>query len=83
MYSIRNVVTQEPAAIQLVIMSLLSALVVTGVINLSEDALAVWGVVILGALNLFYIRPLSVSKSGLAEVEAARPARAKKAARKA
>lgn len=74
-YSPQQVLTQEPSAVKAAALAILAALVVTDVIDLTGDQIAAWGLALELVLGLLYVRPLSVSKSGLAEVEAAKPKR--------
>lgn len=65
MYSIKQLFMQEPNTVRSAVMAIIGALVITGVINLSVEALAEWGVAFELTITLFYVRPLSVSKAGL------------------
>lgn len=75
MYRLSSIFTQEPTAVKAAVLAILVALVTTDVVNLTGDQIAAWGLALELVLGLLYVRPLSVSKSGLAEVQAAKPKR--------
>lgn len=66
------------------IVAVLSALIITGVITISAESLAAWGVAVEVVLGLFYVRQATVSKDGLEQlgrdIAARRPLAAAKAA---
>lgn len=70
-YSLKNVFKQEPAAIRAAVLAVLGVLVMTGVVTLSAQAVAGIGVSVSLVLDLFYVRPLSASKSALHELSEA------------
>jgi hypothetical protein len=69
MYNIRNVFKQEPNAIREAVIAIFGVLVMTGVVNLSAEAVAGVGVVVSLVLGLFYVRPLTTSKDALRELK--------------
>lgn len=68
MYSIRNVFRQEPNAIREAILAILAVLVMTDVVNISEEATAGIGLCVSLVLGLLYVRPLSASTSALEDL---------------
>lgn len=68
MYSLKNILKQNPLAVKSAIFAILGALVITGVVTLSAEALAAWGVAIEMVLNLFYVSPSTVNRSKLEEL---------------
>ena len=68
MYSPRQVFKQEPAAVKTAIMTILAALVLSGVISADEKTLVAWGLAIEFLLNLFYVRPATVTRDALNEL---------------
>lgn len=77
MYSIKNVFTQEPAQVKSAFLAILAALVITGTVNLSGEATAAIGIAVEVLLNLFYVRPLTASKSALSELDVPTPSPSK------
>lgn len=65
MYSIKNVFKQEPNAIREAILAILAVLVMTDVIQVSEEVTAGIGLCVSIVLGLFYVRPLTASKDAL------------------
>lgn len=70
MYSIKNVFKQEPNAIKAAIVTLLATLVMAGVVNLSGEQVAGYGLALEVLLGLFYVRPLSISKKAIDDLAA-------------
>lgn len=68
MYSIRRVFAQEPNAVAAALMAILNVFVMTGALDWDGDVVAGVNTALVLALGLFYVRPLSVSKSGLEEL---------------
>lgn len=75
-YSPKQLLAQEPSAVKAAILAILVALITTGVITLSSEAIAAWGLALELVLGLLYIRPLTVSKAGLSELDGALPRKA-------
>lgn len=69
MYSFRQVFKQEPNAIREVVLLTLGVLVALDVIQISEEVTAMVGVLISALLGLFYVRPLSVSRDAIRELD--------------
>lgn len=69
MYSLAQVLKQEPAAVAAAAKVVLGVLVLVGVLTMSAEALAGWVIAIEALLNLFYVRPLTVSKDALSNLE--------------
>jgi hypothetical protein len=70
MFSPRNLLTQEPAAIKAAVLAVLAALITTGVIGISAEAVAAWGLAIELVLGLLYVRSVTTSKVFAAEQQA-------------
>lgn len=68
MYSLKNIFKQEPNAIREAILSILAVLVMTDVVEISEEATAGIGLMVSVILGLFYVRPLSASVDALKEL---------------
>jgi hypothetical protein len=68
MYSLTNILKKSPLAVKGAVMTVLAALVATGVIDISAEAVAVWGLAIERLLDLLYTAPLIVSRAGLTEL---------------
>lgn len=68
MYSFRQVLKQEPAAIVAVISHVFAVLVVLNVVHWSADAIAILTSTALSVLTLFYVRPFTSSKDALREL---------------
>lgn len=68
MYSLKAVFTQEPSAIVAVLMLGLNLLAITHVVQVTAEQLAAVNAFLLPAFNLFYVRPLTASKSALNEL---------------
>lgn len=73
MYSIRNLLTQEPTAISAFIIATLNVFVLASVIHLSKDVVLATNTSLVLGLGLFYVRPLTASKSALSELDAKAP----------
>lgn len=71
MYTIKKLITQEPAAVVAVLAQWLTLLAVTNVINWSTEVVAGVQGAGLATLLLFYVRPAVVSISGLNELKEA------------
>lgn len=56
MYSPREIFHREPAALKTAFTVVAAALVITGLIELSGEAVAAWAVAIEVVLSLFYVR---------------------------
>jgi hypothetical protein len=69
MYSLKNLLLKEPNAVKSAALAVLAALVVTGTIDLSGEATAAWGIAVELVLTLFYVRPATVTKRALEELE--------------
>lgn len=69
MYSLKQVLKQEPNVIREFVILLLGVLVMTGAIEMDEKVLAGIGVLVSSGLGLFYVRPLTVSKDALDKLE--------------
>lgn len=69
MYSFKRVIAQEPNAVAAALMALLNVFVMTGVVSWGGDVVAGVNTALVLVLGLFYVRPLSVSKSGLEEIK--------------
>ncbi len=67
-YSLKNILKQNPLAVKSAAMAILGALVVTGVITLSSEAIAAWAVAIEMVLNLFYVSPSTVNRAKLEQL---------------
>lgn len=65
MYSLRNLLKQEPNAITAVVMLGANLLVMLGVVGMTALQLGGLNAFLLATLNLFYVRPLTASKAGL------------------
>lgn len=65
MYDPRNIFKQEPNAIREAILAILAVLVMTDVVDISEEATAGIGLCVSLVLGLFYVRPLTASKDAL------------------
>lgn len=74
MYSIRNVLKQEPANVVAVLMLLVNMLIAMQVVSLTDVQIAATNAFLYAALNLFYVRPLTESKDALRQLGEA-PAR--------
>lgn len=84
-YSIRQVLTQEPAAIVAVLHAWAALAIVAGWMTLSAEVLAAGEAAVLATLLIGYVRPLTNSKAAMRELaegleEQAPPPRARKAA---
>lgn len=69
MYSLGQILRQEPNAIRTALLAILGALVITGVVELDAEEVAAWGIAAETVLTLLYVRPLSVSKDSLNELD--------------
>jgi hypothetical protein len=67
-YSLRRILAQEPAAIVGVIMLGLAFAIAMDWVSMSNVQLASLNALLVGTLNLLYVRPLTVTKSGLNEL---------------
>lgn len=77
-YGFRNLLKQEPTAISAFIISTLNVFVLAGVIHLTKDVVLATNTTLVLGLGLFYVRPLTASKSSIAELARKRaPARRK------
>lgn len=65
MYSIRNILVQEPNAVRGAVLAVLAVLVMTQVVTVSAEAVAGIGLAVEVVLNLFYVKPLSVSRDAM------------------
>lgn len=72
-YSLASLAKQEPNAIRSCALAIGAALVITGVVDVTAEALAAWGIALESLLTLLYVRPLSVSKDALADFAAVVP----------
>lgn len=68
MYSLSQIFKQEPAAIKSAIYSIGAALIVSGVLTMDVTTLAALIAPTEIILNLFYVRPLTVTKDALKEL---------------
>lgn len=68
MYSIKNLLTQEPSAISGFVVATLNLLVLASVIHITKDLVVASNAVLILGLNLFYVKPLTASKSALKEL---------------
>lgn len=68
-YSLANVFTQEPGRVKTAILAVLATLVITGVVTVSVQGAAAIGVAVEALLDLFYVRPLTVSTRSLGELK--------------
>jgi hypothetical protein len=68
MYSLRNILLQEPSTISAVVVAILNVFVLVGWLALSDKAVIGIDTAAVLVLNLFYVRPLTASKSGLQEL---------------
>lgn len=65
MYDLRNILKQEPNTIREVVLLWLTGLVVLDVVNLSDKATAIIGLIVSNTLGMFYVRVMSVSKDAI------------------
>lgn len=84
MYSLRQLLKQEPSAVKEFVTTVLGTLVLMGVIDVSKDVIVGSGILISVLLGLFYVRPLTSSKDAINQLSVLQPlaAKAKAAARK-
>lgn len=68
MYSIRNILVQEPNAVRGGVLAVLAVLVMTQVVTVSAEAVAGIGLAVEVVLNLFYVKPLSVSRDAMSKL---------------
>jgi hypothetical protein len=68
MYSPKRLLTQEPNAVSAAVMAVLNIFIMTGALDWNADVVAGVNTALVLVLGLVYVRPLSVSKSGLEEL---------------
>lgn len=68
MFSLKQILKQEPAAIVSVLVGWLTVFVVVGVIDWSAEVLQTVEGVGIATLLLFYVRPTTVSKDALSKL---------------
>lgn len=68
MYDLRKIFAQEPNAVAAALMAILNVFIMTGALDWTPETVAGVNTALVLALGLFYVRPLSVSKSGLEEL---------------
>lgn len=76
MYSLGQVLKQEPSAVKEFVTTVLGTLVLMGVIDVSKDVIVGSGILISVLLGLFYVRPLTASKDAINQLVALTPAKA-------
>lgn len=65
MYSIRNLLVQQPAKVKAAILAILVAAKTSGLIHLSGDEVAQWGLALEIVLGLLYVDTLTASTDAL------------------
>ncbi len=70
MYSIKAILTQEPNSVSATIIAILNLLVLAGVVHLTGQTIAAANTAVVLLLGLFYVRPLTTSKSAMNELVA-------------
>lgn len=73
MYSPKQVLKQEPAGIVTVLALINAALIAFGLYSMTDVQLAAVNAAALGVLTLFYIRPSTVTRDALRELDDATP----------
>lgn len=82
MYSLKQLLRQEPSAVKEFVTTVLGTLVLMGVIDVSKDVIVGSGILISVLLGLFYVRPLTASRDAINQLSVLQPLRAKAAAKK-
>ena len=67
MYSLKGVLDKSPSTIKGALLAVLTALVVSGVIDVSAEAAVAWGLVIERFLELFVVAPRVTNTAALKE----------------
>lgn len=65
MYSIGNILRQEPTTVSAAVIAILNVLAAAHVFAVSTEQLAAINTAVVMLLGLFYVRPLTASKAGL------------------
>lgn len=65
MYSVKNLLKQEPTAISAFIIATLNVFVLAGVLHLTKDVVLAINTSLVLGLGLFYVRPLTTSTDAL------------------
>lgn len=73
MYSPREVLKQEPAGIVTAASGINAAILGMGWYHLTDVQLGLWSTAAFGLLTLFYIRPATVTRAALTELDTAPP----------
>lgn len=71
MYSIKAVLAQSPEKVSTAIVAALNVSVAAGWLDWTAETIAGMNTVLVLALGLFYVAPLTTSKAGLAQVQQA------------
>jgi len=69
MYSVKNLFKQEPTAISAFVVATLNVFVLAGIIHLTKDVILATNTSLVLGLGLFYVRPLTTSRSALQELD--------------
>jgi hypothetical protein len=65
MYSVKNILKQEPMAISAAIIAVLNTFVLAGLIHLTKDVVIATNTSLVLVLGLFYVRPFTTSTDAL------------------